>query len=287
MQDMQHDSGNPLKKYFRQPKIYIKLPSNGQFWPEGSLEMTENGELPVYSMTAKDEIMIKTPDALINGQATVDIIQSCIPAIKDAWSIPIIDLDTILVALRIASYGEKMDFDIKTPVTGSEKSFALDLRQILDGFIGQVFESKVQFKDMTVNIKPITYKEFTDTAIKTFEEQRIFRVLNDEKIPDGEKVRVFQESFKKLTDLTVSNLERSISSIEIEGAVVDNHDHIAEFVNNADKDLFKSLTDHIDAQRKKFVTKPLTIDSTPEDIEGGAPETFEVPISFDNANFFV
>ena len=33
-------------------------------------------------MTAKDEMMFKTPDALLNGQATVDVIQSCIPAIN-------------------------------------------------------------------------------------------------------------------------------------------------------------------------------------------------------------
>lgn len=277
---------NPLKKFFRQPKIYIKLPSGGKFWPEGSIEMPENGELPVFSMTAKDEIMIKTPDALLNGQSTVDIIQSCMPNIKDAWKLPIIDLDTILVAMRIASYGEKMDFASKTPVTGTEQSFALDLRQILDGFIGQEFLSSVEVNGMIIHLRPISYKEFTDTAIKTFEEQRIFRVLNDEKIPDGEKVRVFQESFKKLTEITVSNLEKSIESIEIDEEVVTNKKHIEEFVNNADKDLFRALTDHIDEQRKKFVAKPLTINATPEDIENGAPETFDVPLSFDSANFF-
>jgi hypothetical protein len=283
---MSDNNSNPLKKYFRQPKIYIKLPSGGNFWPEGSIDMTETGELPVFAMTAKDEIMIKTPDALLNGQSTVDIIQSCIPNIKDAWKLPIIDLDTILVALRIASYGETMDFETKTPVTGTEQTFALDLRQILDGFIGQEFISTVDVNGMIIHLRPISYKEFTDTAIKTFEEQRIFRVLNDEKIPDGEKVRVFQESFKKLTEITVANLEKSIVSIEVDGEVVTNKTHIQEFVNNADKDLFRALTDHIDDQRKKFATKPLTVSSTPEDIEKGAPESFDVPLSFDSANFF-
>lgn len=105
-------STNPLASFFRQPKIYVSLPSKGMFWTKESLEMTENGELPVYAMTAKDEIMLKTPDALISGQATVDVIQSCIPAIKDAWKMPSIDLDTILVAIRIATYGEKMDLEI-------------------------------------------------------------------------------------------------------------------------------------------------------------------------------
>jgi len=75
MSDNHMPSHNPLKKYFRQPKIYISLPSQGKFYPDGSIEMTENGELPVYSMTAKDEMIIKTPDALLNGSSTVEVIQ--------------------------------------------------------------------------------------------------------------------------------------------------------------------------------------------------------------------
>ena len=43
---------NPLKKYFRQPKVYITLPSKGKFYTDGTLNLPENGELPVYAMTA-------------------------------------------------------------------------------------------------------------------------------------------------------------------------------------------------------------------------------------------
>ena len=42
--------------------------------------------------------MMKTPDALVNGETTVEVIQSCMPNIKDAWKIPVIDLDVILIA---------------------------------------------------------------------------------------------------------------------------------------------------------------------------------------------
>lgn len=73
---------NPLKKYFRQPKVYVTLPSKGEYWPDGTIEIPESGEFPIYAMTAKDELAMKTPDALLNGQATVDVIQSCVPNIK-------------------------------------------------------------------------------------------------------------------------------------------------------------------------------------------------------------
>ena len=123
---------NPLAGYMRQPKIYIRLASGGAYWPQGSISIPENGELAVYSMTAKDELTFKTPDALMNGQAVVDVIQSCVPAIKDAWKCPNIDLDLILVAIRIATYGETMEITHRVPKIDEEVTHQIDLRVLLD-----------------------------------------------------------------------------------------------------------------------------------------------------------
>ena len=41
---------------------------------------------------------------------------------------------------------------------------------------------------MTITLRPQTYKEFTQTAIKTFEEPRIAAVINDENMTDEEKL---------------------------------------------------------------------------------------------------
>ena len=102
-------SANPLAKHFRQPAIYMKLPSQGRFWPSEALNLPATGAIPVYPMTAKDEIVLRTPDALMNGQGIIDVIQSCCPNIVDAWRMPSIDVDAVLVAIRIASYGNQMD----------------------------------------------------------------------------------------------------------------------------------------------------------------------------------
>ena len=52
----QMNDHNPLKQYFRRPAMYLKLPSQGKFYDETVVRMPENGELPVYPMTAIDEI---------------------------------------------------------------------------------------------------------------------------------------------------------------------------------------------------------------------------------------
>ena len=55
-------SNNPLAKHFRQPVMYIKLPSQGRWWANNAIEIPVTGEIPVYAMTARDEITFKTPD---------------------------------------------------------------------------------------------------------------------------------------------------------------------------------------------------------------------------------
>ena len=284
---MENKNTNPLQKYFRQPKIYLSLPSNGKYYPTGSLEISENGEYPVFPMTARDEIMIKTPDALLNGQATASVITSCIPAIKDPFNMPSMDLDACLIAIRIATYGEMMEVSIKVPVTGEDKDFDLDLRIMLDQFSNVDYNSAIQLDGMIVNLRPLTYGEFTETSRKTFDEQRIFNVINDADMAEGDKLATFTESFKKLTDLTILTLEKSIASIEVGDDVVTDQAHIKEFIANTDKGLFESVTNHIEEQRTKFQVKPLVVDATPEEIEAGVPETYEVPVTFDQSSFFV
>jgi hypothetical protein len=284
--NMQQPQANPLSKYFRQPKLFASLPSNGKFYPAGTLETTETGEYPIYSMTAKDELTMKTPDALLNGQATVELIKSCVPNIKDPWNLPSIDLDALLIAIRLATYGETMTLQVKTPVTGEEKEMTVNLRDILDNFANIEFEDVVQSGEMTVFLRPLTYKEFTKSALKTFEQQRIFNIVNDEQISDEDKLQAFTNSFAKLTDLTVDMMANHISAIEIGDVRVDNKQHIDEFMKNADKSFYSAVQEHLDAQKIKFTIQPLTATATPEEIEQGVPATYEVPVTFDQSNFF-
>jgi hypothetical protein len=248
--------------------------------------MPETGELPVFAMTAKDELIIKTPDALLNGQATVDVIKSCMPDIKEPWKMPSVDLDACLVAIRIATYGEKLEITTKVPNIGEDRMFEVDLRKILNDLVTPDYENTLTINDINVVLRPLSYREFTDSNLKTFEEQRIFSLVNDDTMDDSVKLAKFNKSFKKLTDLTVSMMSKSIASLTIGDTVVTSQEHIAEFIDNVDKEFFKDITDHLEQQRKKFAIEPIKVQSPDEDIAAGAPETWEVPITFDQSNFF-
>ena len=282
-------SVNPLSVYMRQPKIYIRLPSNGQFWPEGSLVITENGEFPVYSMTAKDELALKIPDALMNGQAIVDVIQHCVPNIKNAWACPNLDLDLILIAIRLATYGEMMTVPVKFS-DELELEYQLDLRTVMDGLINHVsWDPVVPINDeLTVFVRPLTYKHISRAAIEAFETQKIMNVVNDEKLSEDQKIKLFQESFSKLTDATLSTIIDSIDRIESPGGVTNDPSHISEFINNIDKDIYSKIESHLTTLREQNSIKPMQVAVTEEmRAKGVTGDTVNVPITFDPSTFFV
>ena len=273
--------------YMRQPKIYIKLPSRGRYWPNSSIDYPENEELPVYSMTAKDELLFKTPDALMNGQAIVDVVQSCMPNIKNAWDIPTLDLDTILIAIRLATYGEKMPFTHRIPVINEEVEFEVDLRILLDQQSANSWINQIAISpDLVIFVRPLTYKHLTQTSVKTFETNRILAMVNDEKIPDEEKLKLFNESFNTLTRVTVDLTAESIYKIVANGEEVTEPVFIKEFINNVDKDIFEKINKHLGDLKSQNEIKPLEFTTTQEQQAQGAPVRYNIPINFNDSDFF-
>lgn len=278
---------NPLANYMRQPKVYITLPSRGDFWPKGSINMPETGEFPVYSMTARDELLFKTPDALMNGQAVVDVIQSCIPDIKNAWATPTIDLDTILIAIRLATYGEKMPFTHKIPVIDEEVTYEIDLRMLLDQQQSNYWIEQVVINpEFIICVKPLTYKHMTQTSIKSFETTRILNMVNDDSITDEKKLEMFNTSFNNLTKVTVELMAESVYKIITGDTEVTDARFISEFVNNADKDIFDQVQKHLSEIKKNNDLKPLVFTPSEEQRVLGAPESYSVPINFNDSDFF-
>ena len=281
------NTSNPLQKYFRQPKLHIRLPSQGKYYPDGGLEMSDNGEVAVFPLTAKDELLLKTPDSLMNGTATADVIASCVPAIKQPWYMPSLDVDAVLIAIRIATYGEKMTLTVKVPEIGDEKDYEIDLTTVMENIMSARYENVILIDNMKITLRPLTYTEFTTDAIKSFEEQRVYSLINDDTVPSEQKMERFRQAFLRLTDLTVNTVAKSINQIEVDGQIVSEPKHILEFMQNVSKEFYTKILDHISEQRDKFGTKPFVATTTKEEQDRGAPETFEIPITFDQSNFFV
>jgi len=271
---------NPLSQYFRQPSIYIKLPSGGQNYPAGTLDMPANGELPVYPMTAIDEITYRTPDALFNGQATVSVIQSCVPNIRDGWAIPSIDLDTILIAIRIASYGHDMEFATTCPACNDTSERTIDLRNTLDAMRAADYSANITHGDLQIFFRPLSYKNLTENSQLQYEQQKLLQVIPDSTVSEADKMIALNRAFKQLTEITVKSLATSITAIKTPQALVSEPKYIEDFLKNCDRDLFNQVRDHVLKLREQSELQPLKL-SCP-----ACKNQYEQNLTLDMSSFF-
>jgi len=274
-------SENPLANYFRQPSIYISLPSKGKFYPKGTLDMPKNDELPVYPMTATDEITYKTPDALFNGSAIIKVIESCVPNIKDAWEIPISDIDLILTAIRIASYGHTLDIETTCPECKEEASYGFDLRAVIDNIKSPDYDKPLTIGDLEVYLKPLNYRDINENNIAQFEEQKLNAILQDAEMPEDEKLKLLTEAFKKVSELTIHSMTNSIDYIKTEDTIVKDKKHIDEFLHQCERQTFESIKERIVSLRIINDLKPLDIKCSECEHE------YKQPFTLDMTNFFV
>jgi hypothetical protein len=272
---------NPLIKHFRQPSIYLKLPSKGQFWKEDSLDLPVTGEIPVYPMTAADEITLKTPDALMNGTGVVNVIQSCVPSIKNAWDMPSVDVDATLIAIRIASYGNLMGVTAKCPHCGEEHDYDVDLTNLLDQVVPPDYTKLLDFDGLKIKLHPQKYFNVTQTNITQFEEQKMIQTLNDDSIPTDVKSAKIKESMDTILRLNEKLLVTSTQYIETEDAVqVKNPEFLEEFYRNADSKVVKIIETRLEEIAKEGAMPPFKLQCT------SCSGTYEVPLEFDYSRFF-
>lgn len=280
---MSNFSNNPLSKHFRQPVLYIKLPSQGRWYPDGSVEIPVTGEVPIYAMTAKDEITMKTPDALMNGASTVHVIESCCPAIKDAWKMPVVDLDPILIAIRLATYGKQMDFTSVCPHCGTKNEKAMDLTIMLEKVTPADWSKTVNVDGLEIILKPQNYEEYNKNNLLNFEEQRIIQLVSDQDISEEEKTKQFDSMFQRLIETGINQVGKSIAGIRLEdGTVVDNPEFIREFLDNCERSVWDALKAQLEAIKKQNAYNEVQLTCTNEP----CGKDFVSPFVFEQTNFF-
>lgn len=275
-------SDNPLRKYFRQPAIYLELPSKGEFYSEDVLQLPESGEAPILPMTAMDEIAYKTPDALFNGTATADVVGSCVPAFKDPWQMLTIDLNTVLIAIRIASVGDEMEITSTCPECENTTDYTVSLSQVIDRKPDiNEYKKDLVMGDLTITFKPMTYKEANDNNMVRFEEDRLARLIAEDGLSEEEKIQMLSESFKNISDFSIKAIQRSVQSIRTPDSVTTEREHINEFLQNCEKDIYDAVKDKVISLRQLEELDPFRIKCSECEHEYNQPYTMDMTTFFD------
>jgi len=270
---------NPLQQYFRQPKIYIKLPSGGVFNKLGSLQ-GDVTNMPVYGMTGMDEIIMKTPDALMSGEASVKVIQSCCPYIKDAWELSNIDTDQVLAAIRIATYGNEIEVATKCKDCGADNEYSLELSRLIEHFNLFKYINSVKINDLTIKMQPLSYRQSTDFNLRNYELQKQLQqaaAVED----DAEQKKLVNTIFVKLSDLQNEIFFSSIECVETATETVTDRMFIKEWVSNCDKAIFDAIKNNFEENRENLKAPPFVAKCESCGVDN------EVNFNLDETNFFV
>jgi hypothetical protein len=269
---------NPLQKYFRQPKIYIKLPSMGAYSKPGVITGDANN-LPVFGMTGMDEIIIKTPDALITGESTVKVIESCCPSINDAWQLNNLDLDLMLAAIRIATYGNTITMSHTCQFCSTDNEYELDLSRLIDHYNHISFEDSAVLKDLVVKLQPLTYKQTTEFGQKNFQ---LRQQLNQANTIENEEERNKEVSrlYVEFSKLQIEVYSANINAIEVGTTVVNERAFIDEWIANADKEIVDQLRKFIDKNTELWKTPPQLVKCE------SCGEENTLSIELDHSSFF-
>jgi hypothetical protein len=241
---------NPLQQFFRQPKIFVNLPSQGIYNKPGTLQ-GDLSAMPVYGMSGMDEIIIKTPDALMTGQSSVAILESCCPAVKNAWELSTIDTPMLFAAVRIATYGNTIAIGNVCPKCKNVHDFDLDLTRVVEHYNNCKYENKLVLKEIVIKTQPLTYKQRTDFNIKNFQlQQKLSQIEKIENLEEQQPHLV--ELFGELAVVQKELYSASIESVEAGSVVVTERSFIDEWMNNCDSEVFEAIKKHIETNQEKM-----------------------------------
>ena len=278
---MDSNTTNPLAKHFRQPAIYIKLPSRGAHWPEDAIRMPANGEIAIYPMTTKDEITLKTPDALMNGAGVVSVIQSCCPDILDAWRMPSIDVDSVIIAIRIASFGHEMQFNSKCPSCDNIDDYGVDLRTVLESLRMPDYTTPVELDTLKVKLYPQPYFSLNQSNQAQFEEQKLMQAIENTSMDETVRSVEIANQMEKIIAIGVQTLADSTEYIELpDGTKVRDKVFLKEFYTNSSAAVTNAVQERISNINTEGAVKPMHVNCSE------CQKPFDIQITFDYSAFF-
>lgn len=293
---------NPLSSFFRKSKLSLTLPSKGQWYPEGSLKFDKSGNIPVYAMNAEDDIKFRTGDATMTGKNIYEVIKSCIPNILYPENIPHVDIDSIFLAIRSASYGPEFTMTVSVPNTSLTRKISINATTLLSEIISrpEKWDEDLTIEDesgmkLILVIHPIFVHKLFNTSKNIFN----IRKSISKNIDTNENITNENEFSNNINSIASNAIDLLCSSIfhlsmedsagniiaELDSTKPQDSLKIIETIKKIDIAYFNAIREHINAQRKKYIFVSDIIESSDQEIKAGAPKSWSAELTFMGSDF--
>jgi len=271
-----------LSKYYRLPGMNVQLPTQGAFLPEGSVTFVNGNEVEVLPMRASDEMMLKNPDALMSGNAVEMLFQSCVPSITSPADISAPDMDVLLLAIRVATYGRVMEVETDCPECSAHLAFDCNLPLMLQTQVNVDPVNEVRLTDdIVVYLRPFTLRDVGELSRRVFDEERRLRLLeSDETLTEDQRQPHRNALYKRMAELQSKMSSNTITKIVVpEGEVVDRA-AIAGFMANTSAAWARKIDE------KQFEMSKAGIDKTVPAVCEHCNHEWNTAVEFDPTTFF-
>jgi len=203
---------NPFLSYGRQIKTWIALPSGTSYYNNKIIDFTETGEVGIRAMTGEDEMILKNPDALLNGEALRSVLLSCVDGLKKPDELLNNDVDALMIAIRHVTYGDSNEYTPICPNCQVKNTFAINIGGFLDDIQHLEPEYTVDLSNgLVVFLKPYTFKDRILTLRMVFEQEKLKKSLD---MDDSDKsLKVMSSAMKTMSDLNLKMMTNAIMRV--------------------------------------------------------------------------
>jgi bacterioferritin-associated ferredoxin len=172
-----------------------------------------------------------------------------------------------------------MEVDSQCPKCEEVASYTVNLASLLTGLKGADFTKELSVGELSIQFKPISFKEINEVSTEQFQLQSLF--AQDEKDEDEDsRARILQEGLKRITDLTMDLLSKSIVGIKMPNGIVTESAFILDFMKNCDRNIYTTIRDYSAKIRQDSEIKPMKITC------GGCENEYEQSITLNPTDFF-
>ncbi len=193
---------NPLLEGLNSiPGETFRLPSGGFFYTNEELADTvKNGEVHVYPMKTVDELIMKSPDKILTGKAVEEVFARCIPDIKKPEELLANDVDYLLAAIRVVSYGDDAEIAATHDCENAKQhSYVVNIRDILRE--GRELDPTSLDKNYTLNIEGYTLSIRPPRFASIV---KLYQTINDEFLKNAGEEKIAAEMIQNLADMVAS-----------------------------------------------------------------------------------
>lgn len=282
-----NNTENPLSRYYRTARLSVQLPSRGLYYDKQDIvELGSDGEVSVMPMTAQDELNLKNPDALLNGEAVISVIRSCVPQVHKPRKLLSCDVDALLVAIKAASYGDQSEISVNCPKCQAENTYSVNYESLLAEV--EPLESHYEVplgNGVTVTVRPAQFEDSLKQQKALFEGSKVQRILTDNNTSDEARLQAFSAALKKISKLNFDMIADSVTQAVFtddsgQTVTVTDRRHIVEFLNNIESTDAERIEKIISEVNSHGVKKQL------DTVCRGCGHQWKVPMEFNDTNFF-